>query len=145
MSNPISPSLPKTTSLQQIKQRLPIYMVIGLLQIQFANNTLCSRAKPAIQAFISHQYRVQDLSPLDKGNLRVRNNLPQHWLQLIRQNLLNDLYIPPIKLIGRKSLSSTAPTFFGISETKVAFRLFSNFSLLWNSFITAIISTFKTS
>jgi len=40
------------------------------------------------------------------------------------------LCIPPIKLIGRKSLTSTAQAFFRISATKVALRLFSNLPLL---------------
>jgi hypothetical protein len=47
-------------------------------------------------------------------------------LNLFARSLEIILYNPPTKLIGRKSLTSMAPVFLGIIDTKVALKLFSN-------------------
>jgi hypothetical protein len=55
--------------------------------------------------------------------------LPNTDLNLFARTLEIILYIPPpphTKLIGGKSFTSRAQVFFGIKETKVALRLFSN-------------------
>jgi hypothetical protein len=55
MCYPITPFLPKSTSPQQVQNKLPIDMIIGLLNIKFAKYTKSTRSDHVIQAFISNE------------------------------------------------------------------------------------------
>jgi hypothetical protein len=50
--NPLSPFSTKTASPQNIKEKIPVDVIISLFQIQFAQNTRNPRFKPAIEPLV---------------------------------------------------------------------------------------------
>jgi hypothetical protein len=74
---PIPPFFPQTTSLQQIKQEVPVHMIICLLQIKFSQESWVPRSNMTIHIFISNKNRIQDLSTSNKCILCVGDNLAQ--------------------------------------------------------------------
>ena len=95
--NLLPPFQPKTHTVQQIKQGLPVYMVISFFNIKLANHPRNPALQPTIQT-----------------------------LNLLANTLDTNLYTLPTKLIGRKSLMLTALPFLGIIVRNEAFKDRSN-------------------
>ena len=64
--------------------------------------------------------------PCTKAFWALETTFPTTLFNLLAKTLANHLYRPPTKLIGLKSLKSSAPPFFGIKTIKVALRLLTN-------------------
>lgn len=52
--NPFPPLNAKIETPQQIRENLPVDMVVGVFQVQLADNTWKSQFQPAIQTLISY-------------------------------------------------------------------------------------------
>lgn len=62
-------------------------MIKGLLHVKFAKYSWDARSNSTIQTFIGDKNQIQNLSPLNKSILRLRNNLFHDRAYMIGKNL----------------------------------------------------------
>jgi hypothetical protein len=91
---PTLPFLPKTTSLKQIKQEIPIDMIICLLQIQFAQYPGFPQSKKTIQTIaISIESKIW--RPTIKASCELEIIFSKIDINLVARSLDMILHTPP--------------------------------------------------
>ena len=80
---PINPSMPKSHLRHHLHEKVPIDMVKSLLNVHLEKEVRDVVFQSRIKDFVSNKNNVQNLSPMDKSMLRIRNHLPHHCFQSV--------------------------------------------------------------
>lgn len=98
-------------------------MIVRLLQIELAQHPEFSDLIRLSKHLLAISTESNICLPLMKAFCELEIIFPNIDFSLFAKTLEIILYTPPAKLIGQTSLTSTAPTFFGIRETSVGCQM----------------------